>query len=332
VLVLAAFVNGARAGTCSLPPNWESGGKLAGAVHAPAVTSCAGFVYVASGGSVPPPGGGDTPHLQRYDPAAQVWTMLAPVPVPVAGATLACDAAGGRLFLFGGVDISGAVLDLVQVYTLVTNTWDAPLSLRLPSPRVAMGSGVIGGSVYLAGGANNGFAAEAQNWEFSLAAGTYLTRAALPSPRHRPASGVSGGRLYIMGGQETGNGLAIPTNYEYDPIANSWTQKMDLPTAVSNAGGTALSRTSATDCDGDIIVVGGGAPPPLATSITQIYDVASNSWTPGPTLSTARYGLRAAQAGEALIVVGGSLDASTTVNTVDRIQPVPVGLLHFSVE
>ena len=345
-LMTVAWASGAQAGTCNLPP-WNTpapGAPMGAAVYGHAVTSDGAFIYSASGGSFFP-GGADVTLFQRYDPVANAWTTLAPVPTPVGGATLAYDAVGGRLFLFGGLDASLNVLALVQVYTIATNTW-VTTGPTLPGPRFAMGSGLIGGVIYLVGGFStyNPNLAEMQNWAFNPTTGTYTNRATLPVAKARPGSGVSGGRLYVISGQDNTGGL-VNTNYEYNPAANTWAARAPTLTAVSSPGGTALSAMT-DECHGDIIIVGGGTPilggeavppglsrAPESTNISQLYDVAADTWSSGPTLNTGRYALRAAQAGNTLIAFGG-YDGSTTVATVDRIQgpPLPVQLQSFRVE
>jgi N-acetylneuraminic acid mutarotase len=301
------------------------------AVTAHAVTSDGTFIYSASGAVAPV--GAILNVFQRYDPVANSWTMLADVPIGVAAGTLAYDAAGGRLFLFGGVS-AGTAQAMVQVYTINTGTWTSGPSM--PGPRYGMGSGVIGGLIYLAGGQDTfpPTVPQDQTWEFDPAAGTYKTRAVLPSAKASLGS-VSGGRLYLMGGADAAN-PALDTNYEYTPPTDTWATKAALPTAVATSGGTTLGAMT-PECDGDILVAGGLTAGGQPTAITQIYDVATNTWGPGPTLPTARFGLRAAQAGNtpfATLIVFGGYNGTSAVTTVDRIQgpPLPVELGGFRVE
>ena len=328
-LISAMWANGVQAGSCTLPA-WASGSPLGAAVYAMAVTNCGAFIYSASGADVAP-SGGNVNLFQRYDPVADTWTTLAPVPTAVDGATLACDAPGGRLFLLGGVDISLTFLSLVQVYTISTNTWSNGPSMR--GPRAAMGSGVIAGKIYLVGGCtdpplNN---PQTQNWEFDPVLGTYTPKAPLPLARCGGGSGVSAtnNRLYVVGGIGT-PGFPVNTNFEYDPSTDAWATRAPLLVGVLAPGGVALSGDAS--CAGDLMIVGGenaGGP----GALTQLYDVATNSWSSGQPLTEARSWLAAAQAGNTVIAVGG-YNGSTTVNTVERIQgpPLPVALLSFSVE
>ena len=348
-LLTSVWAPGAMAQTCTLPAwnNMGPGAPMGGpAVYGHAVTSDGTFIYSASGASGAPPAGGDVTLLQRYDPSTNAWaTLLPPVPVPVVGATLAYDAAGGgKLLLFGGVT-SSTFQNLLQVYTLATSSWT--FGNPMPAPRAAMASGVIGGLIYLVGGLSTSTTVESQNWTFDPATGTYQIKAQLPIPKARAGSAVSSGKLFVMSGEDSAGGLAN-TNCGYDPPTDSWNCALAvIPTPVWAPGSTALGAMTAA-CHGDILIVGGGTPllgtPPLpgdssrapaSTNISQIYDVASNTWSTNglPTLPTGRFALRAAQAGDTLIAFGG-WDGSSNVTTVDRIQgpPLPVQLQAFSVE
>ena len=325
-LIMAAWAGAAEAQTCLLP-GWSPGPPLTTPVINPAVTSCLGHVYSAGGAPVQGLPGSNS--FQRYDPASGAWTPLAFMPVNVVGATLGCDAAGGRIFLFGGTDpISNLE---VQVYTIGSNSW-AGTGVLIPGGRVGMGSGVIGGLIYLAGGLSAPGVPESQTWSFNPSNFAWnVGLAPMPAPRGQVASGTSGGKLYVMGGRDSA-GNAADSNFEYDPSLNTWLQRAVLPTPVGSAGGTELSAPGA--CNGDLIVVGGAnplAPPAQPLAITQIYDVATNSWTAGPTLSAPRYGLKAAQAADHLLAVAG-FNGTSTLATVDRIAPVPVELQTFSIE
>lgn len=339
-LLTVVWASGAQAGSCALPA-WTAANDVGTDIYGAAVTSAGGFIYAVSGYSFSI--GGYVNQFRRYDPGTNTWIGLTPVPTAREMGSLAYDAAGGRLFFFGGVNLGGAV-NLVHVFTIATNTWSTgPV---LPAPRTQMGSGVIGGMIYLVGGYSSTSITPAtthdQNWEFNPTTGTYTPRAVLPDILGGAGSAVSGGRLYIMGGRDPVN-TQRDTNYEYDPVGDAWAVRAVLQTAVNVPGSTALS--GAASCDGDIILVGGGNPllrnsvSPGAsratetTNLTQLYNVPTNSWSAGPALPTGRSFIGAAQAGSTLVAVGG-YTGSTSVATVDRIQvpPLPVELQDYRVE
>jgi hypothetical protein len=91
----------------------------------------------------------------------------------------------------------------------------------------------------------------------------------------RFATATAGDQLYVIAG-ETFDGVNFPlTNlvYRFDPVANTWTPRANLPVALSNHEACAMN--------GKIYVPGGynGTNTPSAT--LYIYDIAGNSWTAG---------------------------------------------------
>ena len=337
-LMSAVCTSGAQAGTCTTLPAWTGGPPLAAAVYGPASTSAGGYIYSASGGTFPI--GGTSTLFRRYNPASNVWEPLADVPIAVFGATLAHDAAGGRLFLFGGV--GSVVLNQVQVYNIASNTWST--GTQLPLPRYGMAGGVIGGKIYLVGGIQSGTSvAQSQNWEFDFATQTYTPKLSLPTAQARAGYAVAGGKLYVIAGHND-VGALVTTNYEYDPATNTWATRTPIP-AFANQPGAVTLGAATPECHGDIMIVSGGTPAlgakadsdpsraPDSTPITWLYDVATDAWSMGPPLTTGRFALRAEQVGDIVIAFGG-YDGVNTVATVDRMQgfPLPVELQSFRVE
>jgi N-acetylneuraminic acid mutarotase len=312
-------------------------------MYGPGTASCNGLVYEASGYSFST--AGVVNQFKSFNPATNTWTALLPVPTPVLMASLVCDSVGGRLFLFGGSSdpVAGTVVNLNQVYTIASNTWAAgPV---MPAVRAFMSSGVLpNGMIHLIAGYSTGNISPAfnTNWQYNPVTGVYTVKAVLPATLGGAGTAVSGGKIYVMGGRTDLNAI-VNTNYEYDPVADTWATKAPLTTAVNVPGATALGGSAA--CNGDIIVAGGGNPfegneafPSSAraiqtTAITQLYDVATNTWAAGPSLLGPRSFTTATQAVDNLIIVGGYTGTTTTA-AVDRIAgpPLPVNLSGFTVQ
>jgi hypothetical protein len=337
-LLVAGAATRTEAQSCVLPA-WGSGAPLATDAFGPAVASAGGQIYAAGGFSFN--AGAALSNFERFDPGLAAWTPLAPLPSPRVWATLAYDPSGNRLFLFGGSANGRTVSTLVQVYNIAGDSWST--GPPLPAARQQMAGGTIGSSIYLVGGDSTGQpTAESQSWLFDPRAGTYTPRAVLPTTLNGAGSAVAGGKLYVLGG-ENGAISELGSNFVYDAAADSWAARASLPTAVNAPGASALGGPDG--CTGKILVAGGGNPflqaltagqlqePILTTGITQMYDIASDTWAAGPALPTALSLLGAAQAGDTLLVVGG-FNGTDSVATVDRIQgpPLPVGLSGFSIE
>src|SRR5262249_28084859 len=139
--------------------------------------------------------------FQRYDPGANAWTPLAPLPTGTALSVLAFDPVGNRLFLFGGSDGTNA-LGIVQVYSIAGNSWSA--GPALPDVRGFMMGGTIGNTIYLAGGYSTGQVTDSQSqtWAFDPAGGTYAVKTPMPAAFGGAGYAVVGGKLYVMGGRD----------------------------------------------------------------------------------------------------------------------------------
>src|SRR5205823_4053653 len=100
---------------------------------------------------------------EEYDPAADSWSLRAPLPTPrsgVAGATLA-----GRVQVFGGEEPRGTFTEN-EAYDPIANSWSS--LAPMPSGRHGLGAVAFGTAIYvLAGGDTPGGSATSLNQAFS---------------------------------------------------------------------------------------------------------------------------------------------------------------------
>jgi len=107
-----------------------------------------------------------TASVEEYTPGG-AWVTRAPMPTARGGT--ACGVIGGRIIVVGGEGnpaTASGVFAEVEAYDPATNTWEtlAPMT----SPRHGMGAAVVGGSLYVPGGANmQAFAAVATHDVFT---------------------------------------------------------------------------------------------------------------------------------------------------------------------
>jgi hypothetical protein len=158
--------------------------------------------------------------------------------------------------------------------------------------------------------------------EFELA---WMPRQSMTIARGSLAAVAVGGRIYAIGGYTLG-GDAVASMEFYDPSTNSWSARApmsgpraELAAAVINNTIYVLGGNSAT----------GGAPTiPLAT--VEAYDTLTNSWTPKPSMLTARSFPAAAAVNGILYAIGG--DGTGSVEAYDPATnawtmkaPIPSG-------
>ncbi len=137
---------------------WETARPCPMARNSAAAAVLDGAIFVAGGRTV---GGGGTGRLDRYDPVADRWDRLAPIPRSYAannqtGGGLAMAAAGGRLVAFGGEWFQrgggGGVFAETWIYDPAADRWAAGPDML--TPRHGLGAVAVGETVYaVAGGA-----------------------------------------------------------------------------------------------------------------------------------------------------------------------------------
>lgn len=200
-----------------------------------AVAAVVGDKIYVIGGATTPPGAEDQgisptrPQLclgtvEEYDPAANTWRERTPMPTPRNHA--AAGVVDGKIYVIGGrvgAAFIGLASDIsvVEEYDPATDKWGAPRA-RMPTARSAMGVGVYGGRIYVAGGEYQDphmtatfRAVEA----YDPVTDTWETMPSMPVSRHGLAAGVIGNRLHLVGGdvQSAGSGIYVSTG-EHDAL------------------------------------------------------------------------------------------------------------------
>ena len=181
--------------------------------------------------------------LLRYDPVANSWTTLAPMPDANIMASAVYYPTTNVIYVFGGEDaVTGVNSNATRIYNIASNTWSA--GANMPDVRSFMGSGYnsANGKIYLVSGYNTGTVDSAQpdTWEYDPVANTFTSRLDFPHPAGGMASGFINGLLYVAGGRDAAN-LNINLNWAFDPVANTWTARADMPGSNPNVTGSGVA-------------------------------------------------------------------------------------------
>jgi N-acetylneuraminic acid mutarotase len=175
----------------------------------------------------------------EYDPAADRWKELAPMPTRRGAAAAAV--ANGKIYVTGGANsLPGVtengihpqrphnVLATVEEYDPATNSWSARRSLLAPrnhhtaggvDNRVYVIGGRIGGA-FISGGSNNIDLVEM----YDPATDLWTPRDKMPTRRSAIGSGVYNGKIIVVGGesQDRFQFSAYRAVEAYDPAINQW--------------------------------------------------------------------------------------------------------------
>jgi N-acetylneuraminic acid mutarotase len=241
---------------------WTKKKNMPQPAHHNGVVGYNGKIYVFGGGVQRQPGGPTQVPIDNaweFDPVADTWRALAPM--PVARLAAAAVESGGKIYVMGGVgaypglegqslggEQPARVLDLNHVYDPATNTWQTRQTM--PTPRNHMFVGAVNGKIYVIGGRVGSMAVTTGSTtdlveEYDIAADRWgAVKLRMPTPRDGGVVGVYQNRIYVAGGQSIS---AIHNSVSraleaYDPATNTWTSFPTLPQARHGQGGGVIGN------------------------------------------------------------------------------------------
>ena len=245
-------------------------------------------------------------------PAAVVngtWSSAASMAVP-RGYHTATLLRSGKVLVVGGRGLSavsapwqrpGSAISSAELYDPKTRTWSSAGALNFPRfehTATLLANGkvlVVGGNQTLANGnlpvgadpVSSAELYDPQTNSWSLAASLRTARAL------HTATLLNDGHLLVAGGTESSledPSIALASAELYDPIANTWTAAPPMASARANQSATLLS-------DHRVLVIGGierildyptGTSPAAGLSTAELFDPATNSWSPTPSMRYTR--------------------------------------------
>jgi N-acetylneuraminic acid mutarotase len=257
---------------------WTKKKQMPRPVHHQAMAELGGKIYVFGGFTVPMPqpplgGGGWAPvdNAWEYDPAADTWTALPPMPTK-RGSALAFQV-NGRFYVIGGAAPHPGS-------TLVAITGDGP-----------------GRSV----ATNEMYDPAAKRWE---------TRQTLPTARNHAFGGVVNGKIYVIGGRIGHSFITVTSNTdiveEYDPAIDSWGPLKARMPSPRSGGGWATYNGKIYVAGGEVAtpqLVG-------AYRAVEAYSPATNTWEKLPSMPMPRHGVAGAFIGNRFHLVSGGITSA----------------------
>src|SRR6266446_386350 len=336
----------APTGTC--PNLWEEVAPMPTDLAAAACASDGTFVYCGGGNSFSQ--GTTLAVFNRYDPVANTWTSLPDMPQAAIMGTAVYYPTTNKIYIFGGEDAAtGTNYNITRIYDIAGNTWTTGANMPDVRSFSAGGYSPATGKIYIISGYNTGTVDSAQpnTWEYVPVANTWtdLTGTVpFPHPAGGFAYGVINGKLYIAGGRDYAN-LVLNLNWEYDPVANLYTAKIDEPAQYGNnvpGSGVALNtlwvfgggnpdagagktKTASKDAfpraanTGELVK---GKKPliPATDNTTRFYDPSTESWGSFSSMNEVRSFPGGAAIGNLLVAAGGfNRDTFVTLSSVETV-------------
>jgi len=152
-----------------------------------------------------------------------------------------------------------------------TDTWTAKASM--PTARAYLSGAEVNGKVYLIGGLTDAAHSSDAVEAYDLASNTWTTKNKMPESIGGLAAVEYGGKIYTFGGR-TGHvfsGTTLNHTYLYDPVADSWTRKADMPEA--------RTLLTAVAVNGKIFAIGGATTGYMGSEIVEMYDPLTDTWS-----------------------------------------------------
>jgi hypothetical protein len=215
--------------------------------------------------------------VEVYNPTANTWSNLAPLPKTLYALSAAADGAG-HVFAFGGIDASGNISAAVYRYTIATNTWDTVASLPVATDSSAAVLASNGLFYVLGGITGTGTTANVESYNES--SNTWNVETPLPVALSREAvTSDFLGRIVIAGGFDT---TSTPSAAVY------LSQQLNQPDAAPVITTTAVTQIPASGVYSYQVLSTGNPQPTysLATApagMTIDHATGLISWTPAPT-------------------------------------------------
>jgi N-acetylneuraminic acid mutarotase len=245
--------------------------------------------------------------MYEYDPDGDTWTKKKNMALALHHP--AWVALNGKIYLFGGFTkpakgpSAWVPIDNTWEYDPRTDSWKA--LAPMPSKRGAAVAAVVGGKIYVIGGAGvhpgsketslhpaRPHRAVDTNEVYDPATNTWETRQTMPTARNHSFVGVVNNKIYVIGGRLSAAFITRASNTgiveEYDPATDQWGAAKAPMLNPRSAGASGTYK-------GKIYVAGGeersGGPWQRTFRAVEAYDPATNQWSMLPDMVFPRHGL-----------------------------------------
>ncbi|NLT74179.1 MAG: hypothetical protein GXX94_08325 [Chloroflexi bacterium] len=250
------------------------GGQAAGLSRwgdrSPMISAAGRFGLAMEGDNVYLIGGagqsGVTGTVQVYNVAQDVWGMGKSKPTPVSNVGAAT--VGGRIYVPGGLDAEGNVLDTLEIYDPRMGQWTTGPSLPVGLCSYAIAPDDDG--FYLFGGWDGAGYVDAV-YHYGVGTARWERVATLSRPRGFAAAATADGIIYLLGGYDGAQELDSCEAFHVDAAwagRDPWERLSDMP---EGRAGHAVAAGL-----GNLYVLGGGWQRALSESAR--YDIGTDSW------------------------------------------------------
>ena len=244
------------------------------------------------------------------------WTTKTPMSSARREFGIASDS-NKNIYVVGGYDGIGNILNLVEMYNPNTDTWTTKAPMPINRNEMGFTYSNKNGNFYSAGGYNEGFHNDL--YELNPSTNTWTAKTSMTiSKIGFGFIADTDGDLYSIGGI-TSDGSCTNLVEMYNPNTDTWTTKAPMPTARCLFGST-LGQ------DGLIYVVGGHTGYPNYTELSTVdaYNPTNDTWTTKKSMPTPRSALSVSinSRGE-IYAIGGNV-----TNNASNLPPIQTDIVE----
>ncbi len=296
---------------------WQSKASLNFPRHGACAAALNGSIYVFGGGNSL---GDYVIETEVYDPINDTWSIKASIPSP--RGEMACAAVNGKIYVIGGYNPAlpsssnpPGALNIVEEYDPESDTWIT--KSPMPDFRSTISASVINDKIYVTG---DWPTASGELNVYDPATDTWTTGTSCPTGRmNANSSAAFGNDYYFIGGKIAslnGDNTSVISskNERYDTNTGLWQEKADLPQASFNG--------SATLIENQIHYLGGiiGYQPYVNTDSHFVYDIPSDTWLNGTSLTFSRDYHVSILLNSQLFIIGGRDSQLTSTDVVEALE------------
>jgi len=238
--------------------------------------------------------------IEVYDPTADTWTELNPMPNPRAAYGWSVN---DIIYIIGGTN-GTTTLTTVEAYDPIAETWTAKAPMN--TPRAGYGIGVVDGIIYVFGGHTGSTRTNAVE-AYDPATDAWTPKASMPAGLDSLSAAAVNGKIYIIGGccDFTAN------TYEYDPATDTWANRAPMPTA--------RCCNAISVMNGKIYVIAGDNQHGQGgeVNVVEVYDPETDTWDVLDPLPMATRYLSSSVVNGVIYAIGGDNDGPSAFNSVE---------------
>jgi uncharacterized repeat protein (TIGR03803 family) len=250
--------------------------------------------------------------------------------MPTATVQSSSAALSGSIYVIGGANASGTVINNLQIYNPTTNTWST--GTPLPAVNQHSSAAVVNNILYVFGGDDGVDAPTNAVWAYSTKTKAWTSMAPMLTARNGTLAVVEKNIVYVMGGN-LGNGANFVATVEsYNPATNTWKAETPMDGAKDYGAGGLLGTT--------IVAADGATASGVITGDTEGYNSTTNAWSEFTADPTPRTGSCYGVIGTALYDVAGYINNNGPATTVNEsytlstnkwtttLLPIPQGTMY----